>query len=111
MTFRCERTAPVSLSAAERQRRLAGIVEDYLTIARFVLGNGAIAATHTKVALHDYAKSYTFPDLETLNTVVGWTINELQWTAKVRPLTPHEHLISEAAWRLSDALHGQRDTN
>jgi hypothetical protein len=102
------------LDPAEFDRRLNGFIADVLAVARHVISEPEYHRPRTKSidALAESLMRPEFPDLNVLNRIVGYVLWRMQWDAEHRrePLTPAERDIWAAAWRLSDAMWGPRDT-
>jgi hypothetical protein len=102
----CEYTVAPPLSPAERDRAADGLIADVLIVEAHVISDPAYPNTHSMTALVESITRRAFPDLHVLNKVVGWTLFEMKWREKYRPLTPTETDIHAAADRLSTAMHG-----
>ena len=105
----CECQPHTPLSRDEFARLLPLVLDDYVPVMRFAVRT--FPPTSTMLQFYESVRTYDFPPLAILNTVVGFVLNEFYWLAKRRPLTTDEQHIHAAAWRLSDAMHGPRDTN
>ena len=106
--LRCEYTHMPPLPPAEFERRLDGFIGDVMLVSAHVISDPAYPNTSSMRALCQSVERRAFPDLHVLNRVTGWTLFELGWRARYRPLTPDEQHISDAAWRISDSLNGPR---
>lgn len=100
------------LSPAEYERRLAGFANDYCDVVYHVLSATGSQyppwSERHMAALVESVQRRQLPSLHVLNMIVSWVLFELRWRATHRQLTPDEIHIHEAAWRLSDCLHGPR---
>jgi hypothetical protein len=113
--FKCEqpltphmRAAWDSLTPAERAAAVDALIADFITVARHVIGDPEYPLTRSLAALMASAEAREWPDLYVLNRVVGGVLFTLRWKQQHHPLTPAESRVMEAAWRLSDSLHGPR---
>jgi hypothetical protein len=105
----CERINMPPLPPAERERALNGLLDDLVTVFAHVLSEPTLYPATTSVQeLGQSVIRREFPDLHLLNCIVGFVLNQMKWTARSRHLTAEEHHINDAAWRISDALHGPR---
>lgn len=106
----CERPHP-PLSRAEFERLLPYFLADYVLVMRHLVNSPHyyFPDLQPMQALYAAALAYEMPKPQLLNHVVGYVLNQMQWTERSRPLTEPEREIYAAAWRLSDSMHGPRN--
>jgi hypothetical protein len=110
--LKCERTTLPPLAPGDYERALSGVIHDYSEVLYHVLMDSghwypSWGQQHMAI-LVDCATRRVFPPLEVLARIIGWVCFTLDWHAKYRELTDQERAIRDAAWRISDALHGPR---
>ncbi len=110
--LKCERPHK-PLSRAEFRRMLPYFLADYVLVLRHLVNSPHYYSPDTKTmqALYAAALAYEIPSPRILNRVVGFVLNQMGWNKRDRPLTEQEQQIYAAAFRLSDSLHGPRDTH
>ena len=113
VTLKCERIHLPPLPPHVFAARLDGFVADYADVARHVLvdrgewyppwsnpNNGRRSSACTA--------RRELPPLDIVATVLSWVLFSLNWHERYRRLTDTECALRDAAWRLSDSLHGPR---
>jgi hypothetical protein len=108
----CERAHP-PLSRADFARALPYFLADYVRVMRHVVRTPSWYPPHltSMQELYDYLLHYDIPPPALLNRVVSYVLFQLDYKSQTEPLTPDEEHIVAAAWRLSDSMHGPRDTH
>ena len=97
------------LDPASRAAAIAGFTDDLVTVCAHVVRNKRdYPDTHTMAALVAAMERRECPALPVLTTVVAWVCFTMRWNGKSRELTDDEIAIRDAAWRISDAIHGPR---
>jgi hypothetical protein len=126
------------LPEADRHAAIDGYIADVILVAGHVLGNGGdghrdyypVDRKHGRPWKHpwDHTNSPTikallaslqrreFPPLDVLEKMIAWVcfMTSLRegtlprFGQAYRPLSAHEILVRDAAWRISDAIHKMR---
>jgi hypothetical protein len=95
-----------------RARAINAFLDDLLCVEHHVLDNprayaGAPPATLAiiiaSIAQHD------LPPIDALADLIAWVCDRMSGPS-LQPRSPSDLAAGEAAWRLSDALHGKRVT-
>jgi hypothetical protein len=93
-------------------------VDDFAAVVQLVLRNDDMdffavdrdgnSTSPTITALVESVERGELPSIDVFNQLCGWTIFMTEYNRKRRPLRPDELAALDAAWRLSDAIHGCR---